>query len=135
MNTHAQESAIQPAPAAGWFKRMEWREGIGLFATDVRWTDKAKVMIAAREYRYISPVFHYGPDGDVLNLIGLGLTNTPALDGLTDLASIALNSMGAGNAGASPKPVFPASLAKSDPRGAEALYRMNPDAWSNAPEY
>jgi phage I-like protein len=48
-----------PAPAAGWFRRMVWREGTGLFAVDVKWTDKARAMIAAGEYRYISPVFPY----------------------------------------------------------------------------
>lgn len=49
---HASKSG-QPAPAAGWFKRLEWREGQGLFAVDVRWTARASSMIIAREYRYI----------------------------------------------------------------------------------
>lgn len=31
----------QPAPAAGWFKRLEWREGDGLYVTDARWTERA----------------------------------------------------------------------------------------------
>jgi len=49
----------QPAPAAGWFKHLEWREGVGLFAIDVQWTDAAKAHIQAGEYRFISAVFPY----------------------------------------------------------------------------
>lgn len=83
----------QPAPAAGWFKRLVWRENEGLFAVDVKWTDKAKAMLAAGEYRYISPVFSYSAvTGYVERLLGAGLTNNPGLTGLTDLAQIALNS-------------------------------------------
>ena len=45
----------QPAPAAGWFKRLEWRPGDGLYVTDARWTERATAMINAKEYRFISP--------------------------------------------------------------------------------
>lgn len=83
----------QPAPAAGWFKRMVWREGEGLFAIDVQWTEKARTMLAAREYRFISPVFSFSAvTGQVERLFGAGLTNSPGLTGLTDLAQIAINS-------------------------------------------
>jgi len=79
----------QPAPAAGWFKRMVWREGAGLFAVGVQWTDKARAMIAAGEYRHISPVFPYNAvTGEVLKIVGLGLTNNPALPGLANLAAL-----------------------------------------------
>ncbi|WP_413164973.1 phage protease [Escherichia coli] len=47
----------KPAPAAGWFSQVEWREGAGLYATGVEWTDNAAAMIAAGEYKFISPVF------------------------------------------------------------------------------
>ncbi len=78
----------QPAPAAGWFKRLEWRDGEGLFAVDVRWTERAAAMIAAREYRYISPVFTFdAKNGDITGLVSAAITNTPALDGLTDIAA------------------------------------------------
>lgn len=77
----------QPAPAAGWFKRLDWREGDGLYVTDARWTARAAQMISAREYRFISPVFHYDPAGRVLDVINAALTNNPALDGLTELAA------------------------------------------------
>lgn len=79
----------QPAPAAGWFKSLEWREGDGLYAVDVRWTDRAAAMIAAQEYRYLSPVFSYhAKSGAVTGLGPAALTNNPGLDGLTDLAAL-----------------------------------------------
>lgn len=71
----------QPAPAAGWFKKLEWREGVGLFAVDVEWTDDAKAMIAADKYRYISPVFGYDKDtGTITVLYMAAITNNPAVD-------------------------------------------------------
>lgn len=78
-----------PNPAAGWFKRLEWREGEGLYVTDARWTERAAAMILAKEYRFVSPTFHHDNAGHVLDLVNVGLTNTPALDGLTDLATMA----------------------------------------------
>jgi phage I-like protein len=78
----------QPAPAAGWFKRLEWREGLGLFAVDVRWTARASAMIIAREYRYVSPVFGFNAkSGEVQTLHAAAITNNPALDGLTDITA------------------------------------------------
>jgi phage I-like protein len=80
----------QPAPAAGWFGRMEWRPGDGLFATDIEWTAAARAAIEAHEYRYISPVLKYDPKtGDVTGVIMAALVNYAALDGLTDLAAAA----------------------------------------------
>lgn len=77
-----------PVPAAGWFSALEWRED-GLYVTGARWTGRAAGMIASEEYRYISPVFSYDPaSGAILRLISVGLTNTPGLDGLTDLAAL-----------------------------------------------
>ncbi|MFZ6655657.1 phage protease [Undibacterium sp. TJN19] len=81
----------QPAPAAGWFQQMEWRDGVGLFAIDTEWTDKAAGMIAAKEYKYISPVFAYDKNtGEVLQILHVALTNTPALDGMQ---TVALNTL------------------------------------------
>lgn len=84
----------QPAPAAGWFKQLEWRPSTssgqgGLYAVEVRWTERAAALIAAGEYRYISPVFSYNPQTGVVTGLGpAALTNNPALDGLTDLAAL-----------------------------------------------
>lgn len=85
--THHAEENGRPAPAAGWFKRLEWREGIGLFATDVRWTAAASAMIHAGEYKYLSPVFSFDPrSGHVQEILSAGLTNSPALDGMVAVA-------------------------------------------------
>lgn len=79
----------KPAPASGWFKKLEARPD-GLYATDVRWTANAAAMIKAGEYRYISPVFAYDTETGVIQaLASAALVNTPGLDGLTDL-SVAL---------------------------------------------
>lgn len=82
----------KPAPAAGWFKHVEWREGDGLYAVGVRWTDRAAAMIRAREYRFVSPVFNFdNRSGNVLGIVSVGLVNQPALSGLTDLAAASAN--------------------------------------------
>lgn len=39
-------------------------------------------MIAAGEYKFISPVFGYNKRGEVIELLHAALTNTPALDGM-----------------------------------------------------
>lgn len=80
----------QPAPAAGWFTgaKLEWRDGEGLFATDMEWTGKAVGHIAAREYLYVSPVFSYDKKtGEVLELLMAAITNNPAVDGMQDLTA------------------------------------------------
>lgn len=78
----------QPAPAAGWFTKLEWRDGRGLYATDVQWTERAKAMIDAGEYRFLSPVFRADDtSGSVLELAMAALTNYPALDGMDAIAA------------------------------------------------
>ncbi len=73
-------------PAAGWFKKLEWRPD-GLYVVDARWTPKARAMIEGDEYRYISPVFNFNAEtGMVTSLHSVALTNTPALHGLADLS-------------------------------------------------
>jgi phage I-like protein len=74
-----------PAPAAGWLKpdSLMWAE-TGLFANNPDWKDKAATMIANDEYRYLSPVFTYdSKTGDVLDILSVGLTNNPAIDGMS----------------------------------------------------
>lgn len=73
----------QPAPASGWFKNLEWREGQGLFAVNVEWTAAAQAFIKAKEYRFISPVFTFNPKtGEVINILMAALTNNPGLDNM-----------------------------------------------------
>lgn len=79
----------QPAPAAGWAPReqFEWREGDGLYLVNPKWTDKAAAHIAADEYRYQSPIFSYSPNtGEVLDILNLTITNSPAIDDMDPLA-------------------------------------------------
>ena len=77
----------KPAPAAGWIVGLEARED-GIWGL-VEWTEPAAAHIAAREYRYISPVFSHKNDGTVKALLNAALTNNPNLDQL-----IALNRAG-----------------------------------------
>lgn len=84
---HAEVNGV-PAPAAGWINELQWREGQGLFAK-IEWTAKAREMIQAGEYRYLSPVFQYAPGtGDVLTLEMAAVTNYPGLDGMQALAAM-----------------------------------------------
>lgn len=76
------------APAAGWLKSLEARAD-GIWGT-VEWTQAAATAIRAREYRYLSPVFQYAPDGAVLSITMAGLTNTPDLD-IAEVAASALS--------------------------------------------
>lgn len=81
--------AGQKAPAAGWFKKLEWREGDGLYVINPRFTATAAQHIAALEYRYVSPVFAWDPQsGEVLAFYHAALTNDPGLDGLTDFSAL-----------------------------------------------
>ena len=68
----------QAAPAAGWIKRVF--ERAGAVWAEVDWTERAAAMIAAREYRFISPVFQYEKASRIVRrLLGAALTNDPAL--------------------------------------------------------
>jgi phage I-like protein len=83
---HAEENG-KPAPAAGWITRLAYVPGRGLFA-HVEWTAAARAYIAAGEYRYISPVFHFDrASGAITKLLHAALTNFPALDGLSAVAA------------------------------------------------
>jgi phage I-like protein len=76
----------QPAPAAGWFGKLEWRES-GLYAIDMEWTERATQMIEGGEYKYISSVFAYDKKtGKVTRLLHAALTNNLALDGMDAVA-------------------------------------------------
>ncbi len=77
----------RPAPAAGWVGEFEARDD-GLYGR-VRWTEAARAMIAAHEYRYLSPVFFHSDAGEVLALQSAALTNTPNM-GLAEVSAHAL---------------------------------------------
>ncbi len=75
----------RPAPAAGWITDLEARAD-GVWGR-VEWTEAAAAHLAAREYRFLSPVFkHRTYDGTVTRIECAALTNIPNLE-LTALAS------------------------------------------------
>lgn len=73
-----------PVPAAGWITEIEARAD-GIWGR-VRWTEKANALLAAQEYRYLSPVIVHEKSGEIVRLKGAGLVHRPALR-LTALAS------------------------------------------------
>ena len=85
----------QPAPAAAWFKELEWREGEGLFAT-IELTARAREAVNNKEYLFFSPVHRYHPKtGEVMELVMGALTNNPAIDGMEELSLRAAATFGA----------------------------------------
>lgn len=75
----------EPAPASGWISPRSLvyiSDGPepGLYGA-VKWTARAGALIAADEYRYLSPVFPYDPaTGEPLDLLNVALTNQPGID-------------------------------------------------------
>lgn len=84
-------AAGQPAPAAGWIKAIDGApDASGVLWGDVEWTDRASHYIAAKEYKYISPVLAAGVDNKTgqpqgWTLLSAALTNTPVLQGMPAL--------------------------------------------------
>jgi phage I-like protein len=59
-----------------------------LWATAIKWTERASEYLSAKEYRLFSPYFeHDALTGRVLRLINVALTNLPALDGIEPLVA------------------------------------------------
>lgn len=74
------------APAAGWIKELEARAD-GLWAR-VEWTEEARRLLSAREYRYFSPVLRLEPESRrPAALLHAALTNTPAINHLAPLVA------------------------------------------------
>lgn len=75
----------KPVPAAGWIdpRSLEYRpdgEEPGLYGA-VKWVGDTAALIAADEYRYLSPVFPADREsGEPLDLLHVALTNFPAID-------------------------------------------------------
>ncbi len=74
-----------PVPAAGWIKQLEERAD-GIWG-QVDWTPRATELLAAREYRYLSPTFDYNTKTrEIGRITGAGLVHAPALR-MTAIAS------------------------------------------------
>lgn len=83
-NDRAEARLSGPVPAAGWIKELANRDG-ALWGR-VEWTERARRLIATREYRFLSPAFLFDKaTGRVGRLKGAGLVHNPALQ-LTALA-------------------------------------------------
>lgn len=76
------------APAAGWIDPAGLEvTAEGIFA-EVEWTPLGAERLAAREYRYISPVvLRDEASHQVIRLVNAGLTNSPAIPKLMAVAS------------------------------------------------
>ncbi len=71
----------QPSPASGWGTQFEWRAGDGLYVINTQWTARAKAMIEAGEYKYLSPyITYHRTTGEVLDVLNAGLVAVPNLD-------------------------------------------------------
>jgi phage I-like protein len=83
------------APAAGWIRGLELREGDTELWGRVQWTTEAANAIAGRRYRYVSPVFRFNQPDRVtgepvpMTVHSLALTNTPFLTELEALNNVA----------------------------------------------
>lgn len=75
-------------PAAGWIGRLEVRDD-GLWAADVTWTQRARELLRAGEYRYFSPVIYWSDElrSGIAGLGPVALTNDPAMRGVSALAA------------------------------------------------
>ncbi len=84
-NDNPQAKLAGPIPAAGWIKELAARKD-GIWGR-VEWTDRARAMISAREYRFLSPVLMIDKHTkQIFRLKGAGLVHNPALH-ITALAS------------------------------------------------
>lgn len=69
----------EPAPAVGWIKALEVRDGA--IWGRVEWTPTGASLVSERAYRYLSPVFTYDYNsGEIGRLLSAGLTNQPNLE-------------------------------------------------------
>ena len=68
-----------PAPAVGWIKALEVREGA--IWGRVEWNAEGEAAVTSRAYRYLSPVFTFDPASrEVHRIVSVGLTNSPNLE-------------------------------------------------------
>lgn len=88
--TEYKETTGAAAPASGWVK--DWRVVDGAVEGLVEWTANAATAIAAKEFKYVSPVFDaLKSNGQVFRIKRFALTNTPAIDELPAIAASRTN--------------------------------------------
>ena len=76
---HGTEQWMPPTgKAAGWVTEIEAREGGSIWCR-VEWTPAGRKTVEDREYRFVSPAFFPDKNGNLAQLVSIGLTNTPNL--------------------------------------------------------
>lgn len=75
---HHKAEVGERAPAAGWIKAMEVRDGA--IWGQVEWTDAGRADIETKAYRYLSPGMFVDTMKRLVELVSAGLVNRPALD-------------------------------------------------------
>jgi len=65
----------EDAPAVGWIEELAIRKG--RVVGRVAWNADGEQAIRGRKYRYVSPSFHFDAAGNVTEIVGAGLVNTP----------------------------------------------------------
>jgi len=99
------------APAAGWIKQVVAEPGVGLIAL-IEWTEQAQRMLAAKEYRYLSPVaLIRKSDRKLIGIHSAALTNKPAIRGMRPIVNRA---EAAGGADVEPVTALRQTLALDD---------------------
>lgn len=79
------------APASATEFSLELRAG-ELWAVGIKWTDRAREMLAAGEYRLFSPAFRFDEETRrITALVNVALTNLPALVGIEPLVAASAN--------------------------------------------
>jgi len=69
----------EEAPAAGWIKELDIRDG-AIWAR-VEWTDRGRASVVSKEYRYVSPAILYEKGSRrVVAIVSAALTNRPNLN-------------------------------------------------------
>jgi phage I-like protein len=68
----------EPAPAVGWIRELDIRDGE--IWGRAAWNSAGKQLVEEKSYRYLSPVIVYEPaSGNIAGVISVGLTNQPNL--------------------------------------------------------
>jgi phage I-like protein len=116
------------APASGWMKSFTWLQGKGLHSK-VEWTPRAKQLIEAGEYLYISPVIEYDEaTGEVIGVLMAALVNYPAILGMDEVRA-ALSGISAPARNSAQTPVQtpaanPAATQTENPAGDSAMSKI-----------
>lgn len=78
-STELQAPEGKPAPAAGWGRQLQLRDGGAVWGR-FEWTPRGRACVENREYRYISPVFVFDKQTRrIVRIDSVGLTNRPNL--------------------------------------------------------